>query len=47
MLTGDDRHALTEATIHLISDLSPENWERFLAARERALQQGSISEDQT
>jgi hypothetical protein len=46
-LTGDDRCALTEATNRLIGDLSSENWERFLAAREKALHQGSVDEDQT
>ena len=47
MLTGDNRCALTEATNRLIGDLSSENWERFLAAREKALHQGSVDEDQT
>jgi DNA primase len=47
ILTGDDRCALTEAANHLISDLTSENWERFLAARERALHRDSVGEDQT
>ncbi len=41
MLTGGDRCALAEATDDLISDICPESWERFLAARERALREGS------
>jgi DNA primase len=47
MLTGGDRCALAEATDDLISDICPESWERFLAARERALQEGSRGEDET
>jgi DNA primase len=46
-LTGGDRCALAEAANNLISDVSSESWERFLAARERALQEGSAGEDQT
>jgi DNA primase len=47
MLTGEDRCALTEATNDLISNLSSENWERFLAARAKTLHQDSVGEDQT
>ena len=47
MLTGGDRCALAEATDDLISDICPESWERFLAARERALHEGSRGEDET
>jgi DNA primase len=46
MLTGGDRCALAEATDDLISDICPESWERFLAARERALHEGSRGEDE-
>ena len=47
ILTGGDRCALAEATNDLISDVSSESWERFLAARERALHEGPVREDQT
>jgi DNA primase len=47
MLTGGDRCALAEATDDLISDICPESWERFLAARERALREGSRVDDET
>jgi DNA primase len=47
MLTGGDRCALAEATDDLISEICPESWERFLAARERALHEGSRGEDET
>jgi DNA primase len=47
MLTRGDRCALAEATDDLISDICPESWERFLAARERALDEGSRVEDET
>jgi hypothetical protein len=47
MLTGGNRCALAEATNDLISDISSESWERFLAARERALHEGPAGEDQT
>jgi DNA primase len=46
MLTGGDRCALAEATDDLISDICPESWERFLAARERAFE-GSRGDDET
>jgi DNA primase len=46
MLTGGDRCALAEATDDLISDICPESWERFLAARERALHEGSRGDDE-
>ena len=39
-------NALAEATNDLISDISSDNWERFLAARQRALQEAPIDEDQ-
>ncbi len=39
MLMGGQRSALAEASNHLIDDVSTASWERFLAARERALQQ--------
>jgi DNA primase len=47
MLTQGDHKALVEATKDLISEISSENWERFLAARERTLQDGPADEDQT
>jgi DNA primase len=47
MLTGGDRCALAEATDELLSDICPESWERFLAARERALHEGSRGDDET
>jgi DNA primase len=46
MLTGGDRCALAEATDELISDVCPESWDRFLAARERALHERSPGEDE-
>src|SRR5260370_37489222 len=46
MLTGGDRCALAEATDELISDICPESWERFFAARERALHQGARGADE-
>jgi len=45
-LTGGDRCALAEATDYLVSDVCPESWERFLAARERILHEGSRGEDE-
>ena len=47
MLTGGDRCALAEATDDLISEICPESWERFLAARERALHEESRGDDET
>ncbi len=47
MLTGGDRCALAEATDDLISDVCPESWERFLAARERILLESLRGEDET
>jgi len=47
MLAGGDRRALAGATNDLISDVSSERWEQFLAARESALQAESVGEDQT
>jgi hypothetical protein len=47
MLTGGDRCALAEATDDLISEICPESWERFLAARERALHEESPGDDET
>jgi DNA primase len=40
MLMGGYRSALAEASNHLIDDVSAAAWERFLAARKRALQEG-------
>jgi DNA primase len=47
MLMGGVRCALAEATNDLISDVSSESWERFLAAREWALHETPVGEDQT
>jgi DNA primase len=47
MLSGGDRCVLAEATDDLISDVCFESWERFLAARERVLQEGVQGEDET
>lgn len=47
MLMGGDRCALAEATNDLISDVSPDSWERFLAARERALHEDPFGADQS
>jgi len=44
-LRGDHRCALAEATNDLISDVSSESWERFLAAREMLLRDDPGSED--
>jgi len=38
---------LAEATNDLISDISSDNWERFLAAREQALRADPVGEDET
>jgi DNA primase len=46
MLMGGDRCALDEATNDLISDVSPENWNRFTAVRERIVREGTFGEDQ-
>jgi DNA primase len=46
-LTGGDHCALAEATNGLINDVSSGSWERFLAAREQALQAGLADEDET
>ncbi len=40
MLMGGYRSALAEASNHLIDDVSAAAWERFLAARKRALHEG-------
>jgi DNA primase len=45
MLTGGDRCALAEAANDLISDVSSESWERFLAARDLTLREGRVDED--
>jgi hypothetical protein len=46
MLEGGERSIMAEAGNDLERELSEEMWERFQAARERALQQGLIgSED--
>jgi DNA primase len=47
MLTGGDRCALAEATDDLIGDVTSENWERFLAAREKALHEHLADDDET
>jgi hypothetical protein len=39
MLMGGQRSILAEASNHLSDEISPANWEHFLAARERALRQ--------
>ena len=46
MLQGGRRSPLTEASAHLIEELSTASWERFLAAREWALQHGPGDDDQ-
>jgi DNA primase len=46
MLVGGERSALTEASNHLLDDVSTASWERFLAARERALRQDGCDDDQ-
>ncbi len=46
-LTGGERGALAEAANDLIGDVSADNWERFLAARERALHEDVVGEGQT
>jgi DNA primase len=45
MLAGGQRAALAEAGNHLIDDVSTAGWERFLAAREWALQQDRVDDD--
>ena len=45
MLMGGHRSALAEASNHLIDDASTANWERFLAARERALREVQLDDD--
>jgi DNA primase len=45
MLVGGERSALTEASNRLLDDVSTASWERFLAAREHALQQGGCDDD--
>jgi DNA primase len=45
MLVGGQRLALAEASNHLIDEVSTASWERFLAARDRALQQGGVDDD--
>jgi DNA primase len=47
MLTEGDNKLLVEATQDLISDISPDSWERFLAAREQTLRDGLAGEDPT
>jgi DNA primase len=46
MLQGGRRTPLTEASAHLIEELSTASWERFLAAREWALRHGPGDDDQ-
>jgi hypothetical protein len=43
-LTAGERGALAEATNELIGDVSADNWERFLAAREKALHEDVAGE---
>lgn len=45
MLVGGERSALAEASNYLIDDVSTASWERFLSARDRALQHGRVDED--
>ena len=45
MLVGGQQAALAEASNHLIDDISTAGWERFLIAREQALQQGPVDDD--
>ena len=45
MLMGGHRSALAEASNHLIDDVSAASWERFLAARERALRESRIDDE--
>jgi DNA primase len=45
MLKGGDGSAVAEVSNDLERDLSVENWDRFLIARERALQEGLIGGD--
>ena len=45
MLVGGQQAALAEASNHLIDDVSTAGWERFLVAREQALQQGRVDDD--
>jgi DNA primase len=47
MLTEGGNNFLAEATNDLISDISSDNWERFLAAREQALRADPVGEDET
>ncbi len=47
MLVGGQQSALAEASNHLIDEVSTGSWERFLAARDRALQQGQVDDDPT
>ena len=46
VLKEGDHNALAEATNDLVSEISPDNWERFLAARERAIEAGPTGDDQ-
>jgi len=46
MLVGEDHCGLAEAGNNLIKDVSAENWDRLLAARERADQEGLVGDDQ-
>ncbi len=45
MLVGGQQSALAEASNHLIDEVSTASWEGFLAARDRALQQGRVDDD--
>jgi DNA primase len=46
MLKGGARSAFAEASDGLISDVSSDSWERFLAARSRALEEGFLGDDE-
>jgi DNA primase len=46
MLVGEDRCGLAEAGNNLIEEVSAENWDRLLAARERADQEAPVGDDQ-
>jgi DNA primase len=47
VLTEGDQNGVAEAANDLISEISSDTWERFLAARGRALETDPVGEDQT
>ena len=47
VLTEGDQNGVAEAANDLISEISTDNWERFLAARGRVLEADPVGEDQT